>query len=232
MKVERKQWDSDFFHLEIGYVEIKSLEESRGLAEMCEQLREDYDLIYVFDVNRIGFEAEGASLVDEKILYSKLCEDRKKYDEVMMYVPSQPNESLYKLAIVSGGYSRFKLDEHLPSGTYEKLYHRWIENACPSDESNKQIFVHFVDGIERGMITIDYHEDHATIGLVAVNPKFQHQGVGTKIMSTLEYWLRRKNVKTIDVITQAANQDACHWYEKNGFTIQTVTHIYHWWLRK
>lgn len=77
---------------------------------------------------------------------------------------------------------------------------------------------------------MDYQGDHAHIGLVAIDPEFQHQGLGTKIMSSMEGALYRERVMTIDVITQKANKDACRWYEKNGFKVKSVTPIYHWWL--
>ena len=232
MKIEKKQWDSDSFNLQMGYVELTSQEDATELASMRDLLRNEYDLIYVFDSNRVGFTAEGAKLVDEKILYTKLCENRDKYDDVMLYMPDKPNESLYKLALVSGGYSRFKLDERLPKGSYEQLYRKWIENACPAYGTNKRIFVYAPDGMAKGMITVDYREDKAQIGLVAIDPDCQNTGVGTKIMSTLEYRLYREGIWSIDVVTQAANKIACRWYQKNGFTIKSITNIYHWWLNK
>lgn len=231
MKVEKKQWDSDFFNLRIGCAEIDSLEDSRELVIQRERLAEEYDLIYIFDINRVGFVEKDAKLVDVKILYSKLCSDRDKYDEVMTYMNYEPNEALYKLALVSGGFSRFKLDERFPKGSYERMYSAWIENACPQLGSNKQIFVYAPDGIAQGMITVDYKGVDAWIGLVATDPECQHQGIGTKIMSTLEYVLYHKGIWNIDVVTQSANKVACRWYEKNGFTIKSVTNIYHWWLK-
>ena len=80
------------------------------------------------------------------------------------------------------------------------------------------------------MITIDYQGELGHIGLVAVDIDCQHQGIGGKIMSTLDGYLFDLGVKTLEVPTQKANTDACRWYEKNGFTIQSVLPIYHWWL--
>ena len=162
----------------------------------------------------------------------KITEHRQIYDEVMLYKQPFPRDYLYDLALVSGGYSRFKLDERLPKDSYERMYRKWIENACPQEGTNKQIFVYYPDGRGHGMITVDYKGTYAKIGLVAVDPTYQHQGVGTKIMSTLEEYLYRNRVFTIEVVTQRANTDACRWYEKNGFVKQSTTNIYHWWLNK
>lgn len=230
MEIRTLQWDSDFFGLRIGRADVQSLDDAIELALQHYDLKYQYDLLYVFCKEGLSFDATGAELVDEKILYSKSCENKKENKDVMLYMQPEPNESLYRLALVSGGYSRFKLDERLPDGSYEQLYRKWIEKACPQVGTNKQIFAYAPDGIAKGMITVDYNGDKAQIGLVAVDTDCQHQGIGTKIMSTLEYYLYHKAVTTIDVATQAANKDACRWYEKNGFVKKSVTPIYHWWL--
>lgn len=231
MEIRTLQWDSDFFGLRIGRADILSTEDALFLAAQHEELKQQFDLLYVFDPNAIGFEAEGARLVDEKIVYSKPCEPRKQFSDVAFFQGATPSDDLYRLALVSGGYSRFKLDERLPKGSYERLYNRWIENACPREGTNKQILT-FLDtnNIAKGMITIDYQSELGHIGLVAVNPDAQHQGIGGKIMSTLDGYLYSLGIKTLEVPTQKANTDACRWYEKNGFTIQSRTQIYHWWL--
>lgn len=231
MEIRTLQWDSDFFGLRIGRADILSTEDALFLAAQHEELKQQFDLLYVFDPNAVGFEAEGTLLVDEKILYSKPCEPRKQYAEVSFYQGATPSDDLYRLALVSGGYSRFKLDERLPKGSYERLYNRWIENACPKEGTNKQILL-FKDehDVARGMITIDHQGDLGHIGLVAVDTDVQHQGIGGKIMSTLDGYLFERGIKTLEVPTQKANSDACRWYEKNGFTVQSRTQIYHWWL--
>ena len=231
MKIRSLQWDSDFFGLRIGRADILSKEDSLSLADRLSELKRDFDLLYVFDSNNIGFVAKGARLVDEKILYSKPCEPRKQFPEISFYHASHPSADLYRLALVSGGYSRFKLDERLPKASYERLYTRWIENACPNDGTNKQILIsRDPQGATKGMITIDHQGELGHIGLVAVDTDAQHQGIGGKIMSTLDGYLFERGIKTLEVPTQKANTDACRWYEKNGFVALSKTPIYHWWL--
>ena len=231
MEIGLLPWDSDFFGLRIGRADLQTKADALDLRAIHEELKRQYDLLYIFDAKAVGFEADGAQLVDEKILYNKPCEPRKQYAEVSFYQGASPSDDLYQLALVSGGYSRFKLDERLPKGSYERLYNRWIENACPKKGTNKQILL-FKDeqNVARGMITIDHQGELGHIGLVAVDTDVQHQGIGGKIMSTLDGYLFQQGVKTLEVPTQKANTDACRWYEKNGFSIQTVTPIYHWWL--
>ena len=202
------------------------------LMKQQENLKQQFDLLYIFDPNDVGFSAEGARLVDEKVLYYKICDNRETDTDVMLYKQAVPNEALYRLALISGEYSRFRLDRQLPNGSYEHLYRKWIEGACPQEGINKQIFLYAPDGIAQGMITVDFSGNHAHIGLVAVDPEFQYQGFGTKIMSSLEGFLYKQGVEIIEVATQRANIKACKWYEKNGFRVKSITPIYHWWLNK
>ena len=230
MEIRKLDWDSEFFGLQIGRVDLQTLDDAVDLALMHYDLKYQYDLLYVFSKDGLSFDAIGADLVDEKVLYSKMCEKREKCKDVMLYGLQKPTEPMYNLALVSGEFSRFRLDKRLPEGSYEHLYRKWIENACPREGSNKRILAYVEDDIPRGMITVDYNGDHAQIGLVAVDSKCQHQGIGTKIMSSLERGLFEEGVMTIDVATQKANKDACRWYEKNGFKVKSITPIYHWWL--
>lgn len=231
MEIRKLDWDSEFFGLQIGRIDLQTLDDAVDLALMHYDLKYQYDLLYVFSKEGLSFDAVGAELVDEKILYSKPCEPREQYNDISFYKQEVPSEDLYRLALVSGGYSRFKLDERLPAGSYERLYTRWIENACPKDGTNKQILT-FLDAqnVAKGMITIDHQGEMGHIGLVAVDTDCQHQGIGGKIMSTLDGYLYSLGVKILEVPTQKANTDACCWYEKNGFKVKSVTPIYHWWL--
>ncbi len=231
MEIRALQWDSDFFGLRIGRADISTKEDALSLANRYEELKKQYDLLYIFDPDNVGFAANGARLVDEKILYSKPCEPRQQYSDVSFFKQASPSEDLYRLALVSGGYSRFRLDKHFPKGSYQRLYEKWIESACPQQGTNKQILIlPDTNDIVRGMITINHEGELGHIGLVAVDPDCQHQGIGGKIMSTLDGYLFDLGVKTLEVPTQKANTDACRWYEKNGFAIESITPVYHWWL--
>lgn len=231
MEIRALQWDSDFFGLRIGRADLYSKEDALSLVDRHGELKQQFDLLYVFDPNNVGLVASGARLVDEKVIYNKPCEPHKQYPEISFYQAAQPNDDLYRLAFVSGGYSRFKLDERLPKGSYERLYARWIENACRGEGGNKHILIYQdKQGIAKGMITFDHTDELGHIGLVAVDSDAQCHGVGSKIMSTLDGYLYQQGVKILEVPTQKSNTNACRWYEKNGFAIQSITSIYHWWL--
>ncbi len=231
MNISTLDWDSRFFGLRIGRVELQTPADAEALQKRHTEMKQQYDLLYVFDAAKAGFSADGALLVDQKILYSKPCKPRQTFKDVSLYQDDKPSDSLYHLALISGWYSRFKIDTRFPQGSYERLYRRWIENACPAPGTNKRIFI-FSDTYRqtKGMLTIDFQDTLGHIGLVAVDTDAHHTGIGSKLMSTVENYLLEQGVKTIEVPTQKANINACRWYEKNGFKIQSKMPIYHWWL--
>lgn len=231
MNINTLDWDSHFFGLRIGRADLQTPADAAMLSKQYAGLKLQYDLLYVFDAAQAGFSATGARLVDEKILYAKPCEPRQAFNDISLYQGDKPTEALYRLALISGGHSRFKIDTRFPQGSYERLYRRWVENACPAAGTNKQILV-FTDphGLTKGMLTIDYQDTLGHIGLVAVDTDTQHLGVGSKLLSTVEGYLFERGVKTLEVPTQKANINACRWYEKNGFAVQSEIPVYHWWL--
>lgn len=231
MNIIKLDWDSRFFGLRIGRVDLQTPVDAAALPKQHTILQQQYDLLYVFDANKVGFTAAGARLVDEKVLYAKTCEPRSSFADISFYQGDKPSDALYRLALISGGHSRFRLDTRFPEGSYERLYRRWMENACPSAGTNQQILISTdAHGIARGMITFDYQGTLGHIGLVAVGTDSQHTGIGTRLMSTVEGYLFERGVKTVEVPTQKANTNACRWYEKNGFAIQSEIPVYHWWL--
>jgi len=228
--IQPLQWDSDFFGIRVGRVDACSQEELTSLKSKSLELKEQFDLLYLFCPQNLNFEQNGAVLADEKTIYTKTVECKVSSPDVFVYQPKVPNEELYELALVSGQYSRFKLDENFPKGSFEKLYNRWIEQSVNGNIANV-VFVHSTQNHINGMMTVKWDDNEAHIGLVAVNPNCQSQGIGSILMQSVESYLSKNaNVTKFSVATQWANNKAKHWYEKNGFTIESVTKIYHWWM--
>jgi len=230
MIVNYKQWDSDFFQLRIGRVDILDLENLLWLKAHEKELREQYDLIYVFSPDTLDWQQKGAALVDEKTIYVKTVTHQLSYPEVKLFDSNIPNEDLYRLALISGEYSRYKTDQHWPIGSYERLYRRWIEQSVNGNLADA-VFVYLQEHSYKGMVTLEWKNSVADIGLVAVDKDAQRQGIGTKMIQTLENYLAENtDVKILKVATQWTNTKARALYEKQGFAVESITKIYHWWL--
>ena len=80
------------------------------------------------------------------------------------------------------------------------------------------------------MATLKITADKGVIGLIAVSPLSQGKGYGHILNDACCNELIMRNINTIEVATQKDNKSACRFYEKCGFSVQSVTNIYHFWL--
>lgn len=231
MKIEKLDWDSEFFNLCIGRADIVSEEESRVLANGNAMLKKDFDLVYVFASHGLGFLAKNAKLVDKKVVYmlSETSHFESNPNVMLWDVGRGVTDDLFHLALASGRYSRFKSDKGLPMGSYERLYSRWIEQSVNGTLAS-DVFCYMVNEIPKGLVTLNNKNGVGTIGLVAVHEDFQHQGIGTAMLSHVIHYARMKQCMKLVVASQLDNVQACRLYEKCGFTVESITDVWHWWL--
>jgi len=231
MRINKLVWDSNFFGFRVGRVEIQTEDESRALASQKKLLMKDYDLIYVFSNHGLFFADSDAKLVDEKKVYTISDNFCLEEDSNVVFWDKEwgVTKDLLSLALVSGGYSRFKLDERFPSGSYERLYSIWIEQSVNHSIAT-EVFCYMVDNTPKGLVTLDIKEGKGTIGLVAIHEDFQHKGIGSIMMRHVINYAQQRQCKTLSVATQLKNIPACRLYEKSGFVVDSVSDIWHWWL--
>ena len=229
--VNRLQWDSDFLGLRIGRSDIAFNERWNMLLQEASSLRMYYDLIYVFSEQELPTDANGVRLVDTKTIYAKSIDSSAiMFSAIERYQESIPNADLYRLALLSGVYSRFRIDDSLPAKSYERMYRCWIERSVDGSMADI-VLVHRTYSHIDGMITLKIEADVAHIGLVAVDEGVRGKGVGTMLIKAVEVYLQTNTtVRHLKVATQWANKPACYLYEKNGFVVEEKTNIYHWWL--
>lgn len=229
--VERLQWDSDFFGLRIGRIDIVSNERWQMLLQEASSLQMHYDLIYVFSEQELPTDSNKVRLVDTKTIYAKSIDSSVIMPATIeRYQVPTPNADLYRLALVSGIYSRFRIDDSLPIDAYERMYRCWMERSLDGSMADV-VLVHRTDTQIDGMITLKIEANVAHIGLVAVDEGSQGKGIGTMLINAVEVYLRTNTiVRKLKVATQWANKPACHLYEKNGFVVEEKSNIYHWWL--
>ena len=231
MNVERLSWDSEFFGLRIGRAFVRSLEDGFTLVGQKEALKDDYDLVYVFGNQGVEFSYEDAKLVDQKVVYALSEFPRFETDKnVELWDVNKPvTETLLYLALVSGKYSRFKLDNQFPSGSYERLYSRWIEQSVNHSLAT-EVFCYMSNDVPTGLVTLDIKDGVGAIGLVAIDEHCQHRGVGTAMMRHVISYAQKQSCKKLSVATQFDNHPACRLYEKVGFKVESMTNVWHWWL--
>ena len=237
MEVKRLDWDSDFFGLEVFGVQIGH---GANIPEMTRSLQKaGADLGYIFlqepdaDLDK-QLTASGGILYDEKITYGKeltsLLHTDSGVSESLEVYEGQLTDDLLRLAIIAGHESRFRKDPRL-SDHFELLYKLWMTNSLNGSFADK-VFVFKVEDEIKGMATCKIRGDRSgSIGLIATETGFQGKGVGKSLVQAIDLYYRDNNVKTSTVVTQKSNIQACNFYEKAGFTVYKLEHVYHLWFK-
>lgn len=223
-------WDTEHFGMKVGRVLVEESVNNHMLLKIkSEAKRKGYQLLYVkgsFIENNLL--DDHLLLVDEKIVYSQNTSlIHSACANVQSVLGTTLNEDLLQLAFESGKYSRFNCDKNFPQSAFQTLYRLWMTESL-SGKIADEVLAYQVEGKTVGMMTYKKELDYYNIGLVAVSPKNAGQGIGTRL---LQSFLSSISLGSkVKVATQKCNRVACHFYEQNGFTMESITPIYHLWV--
>ncbi len=229
-KIVKLDWDSDFFSLEVGELELSS-------NDRTFEPQAAFDVLYVkqnqeHDLTIPNFKETFSEI---KVVFSKLINADKKLiynQEIKSFQETTlDKESIYELAYESGKYSRFKLDPNFDSHKFKILYKTWVDNSLNKKYAD-DVLVFILDAKIVGFVTYKINTDFAVIGLIAVNSNFQGKGIGSKLLNAVESHLIKNNIPELRVPTQFQNTTACQFYTKMGFSIKSQLIIKHYWKIK
>lgn len=237
---------------------MNSLDRNPPLDDVLKQaFASGFRLIYIFAPSRSadskdpGIVVPGL-LVDVKTTYSTslfsfnyadLCSKAFSTPGIRIrkhIVGSEPflSDGLKQLAIASGVYSRFKVDERVPNAGFEGMFGAWITNSVNRSLAD-EVFVAYEStdaaySEELGFITVKKRGNSVNIGLLAVSDKARRRGIAYALLSRAVIWaleeLGDDQTATVNVITQGNNAPACACYERFGFCKDTLQEVYHTWL--
>jgi len=228
---EKLIWDSDFFGFDICRIEVSDYCKSEMQATVSSAFKDGIKLVYLVIPEAIDKKDMFASgFVSSKVIFTaNIDTDNRSDNNVREYISVSVTEQMYDLALESGRYSRFKLDVKFPSGSYEKLYGKWIENSVNGTISDK-VFVFDRENNILGLVTLKIKEGRVgEIGLIAVDKKYQGTGIGTKLLNYTKDYLMSRDINELEVATQRENKQACTFYLQNGFKIKETFNYYHIW---
>jgi len=230
-------WDSDHFGFKVASISDKTLNLDK-LSVLLESMRLDRVRLAYWASNHVAndscmnnFGGVG-KLVDRKVVFIKsITEDlgfHAKKNVVNVYEEETVCDELDDLAIQSGVYSRFNIDENIDQLDFESLYKKWIEKSV----LNKDVEVHVVllNNIIVGMITLFIENECGKIGLLSVDKNSRGLGVGKDLLYSALERFKLLKCKTVEVITQQENTPACNLYKMFAFEVKQVGCFYHFWL--
>lgn len=231
--IKRKDWDSNFFNLEIYELDFANIDGNELKEILIESANCDVNLIYIFShCKEKLIEQAGAKLVDTKVLYRKSINifNERPDPNIFSFSSIDDYKQLIDLAIESGVYSRFKLDSYFQNNEFERLYIEWIKSSV-SRKIADEVFIYKSDEEILGFITVKVKNDAAEIGLIAVKEGQRGKKIGNKLLQVVEFYAGIKGCKFLNVFTQEENIPACKFYEKNEFTVVSKQNVYHYWLK-
>lgn len=227
--ITKLEWDSNFFGFEIGKCIIEDCR-CFDVLKFKEEAN-SYKLVYIVTNEIIKF--KDIKLVDTKLTFSKKLENIplvKKDSNLKTFDKSiDCFETIEKLAIVSGEYSRFRVDPNFNKNDFESLYKQWIYNSVFNHKALKTLIYKENNKI-LGFSTLEKLSDSlGNIGLVAVDINERGKKIGNKLINHTILKAKCENFKNIQVITQKDNLPAVNLYKKCGFILNETQFIYHYW---
>lgn len=181
-----------------------------------------FQLVYISSQTELKFSSDTIRLVDIKATFFKRLDQLADGYSALEKPSGELDQRLVELALESGAYSRFKVDERLDNGEFEKLYRLWIQKAW----ENREI-LSLPD--KEGMVTVSIDVDSGKIGLLAVHPDSRGKGWGKKLVKAAEMQAKREGAQGLYIPTQLDNLPACHLYQSTGYTLSQKEYIYHYW---
>lgn len=223
------EWDSSFFRKRIGRIDLDENDKFDELKKLIDKKKDaGIELIYLF--TPVDFILPTDSLyrnVDTRIVYEKnlsLLEKPIQVSETIKRYDGELNSDIFDLALVSGQYSRFKIDANFSEDDFTRLYRARIEKSL----FEKSLFVSVENEQINGLVTIEYNEmDEVSIGLIAILPNMQRRGIGKKLMQQVYVELVNKDITKLTVATQLQNILASCFYEQCGMYVSKMYKIYH-----
>lgn len=225
--IQKLDWDSAFFNIKIGEI---FYEEEIDIKETS-----NFDLLYIKSLNDFDLEVSDFenSFSEKKIIFSKDLSENENtsINQILVYDEFKHSlNEIYQLAYESGTYSRFNLDENIQKGIFQKMYDKWVDNSINKSFAD-ELLVYEEESQVMGFITYKITQQNASIGLIAVNPTFQRKGIGKKLLNHVESKLFKRGVKKLQIPTQERNILGCIFYKKQGYKIEQITHIKHYWRK-
>ena len=222
----RLDWDSNFFGYSVGKITLDKKQSNSKISTIKRDLS-NYRLIYVFSENQLLNDLEVFS--DEKvILEARSNKQRGEINKAIKSATVDDFEQLLPLAITSGRFSRFRLDEKFVNNEFQRLYQEWLTKSIKHVLADEVLI--WRDGLTiAGFVTLKKSNNVIDIGLISTDTQHQGKGIGGALVRAVFHYAISNNYPNVRVPTQRRNTDALAFYKKNDFVEVENTFIYHVW---
>lgn len=236
-------WDSRFFGFPVARIDAEELSTTTAIDALARAADDGYRLVYWFgsphqQLPEDVLSAFTGKLVDQRAVFRRpLFSDRDpvaRYRDGLVLAThpvGKASDSLVRLALKAGEWSRFRVDPLFPQNLFESLYAHWIDRCARTEIADAVLVVMPPDALERtrGMVTIAVDGNVGSIGLLAVDESLRGRGWGRALVDCGHEHMQMRGCTSASVTTQLANGSACALYEGAGYALAQTQNIYHFW---
>lgn len=238
MKIQYLSWDSSFFKLKVGKINITSSAFFNSKEFKEKAVEENYDLIYIFNygnmLNQQDLIIAQIELVDIMLTMSKKFNGNKHKKinyEFKTNLSQQEINDCYFIAEQTSSVSRFYQEKTIGKEKTKELYRKWIDNALVGTHSDG-LFM-FKDNDTVAGIHLVKTDDIDKIGyftMTGVSPDFKRRGIGRNLwLQSFNYWATDKDIELIKSPFSFQNKDSLNFHLKMGFNkVEEIKYIYHY----
>lgn len=226
------QWDTAFFKFKVAEILVGPHTVDAIFSLLNTLQKQKYVLVYIFSPHEISWEGGTVcpQFIFRKRVYQKKVNQGAGIDpHIHSFTADYPTDSMLKLAVDSGVFSRFNIDSKIETSIFEKLYIEWMVKSV-SHEFATDVLTYEMEGKAVGMATLNRQGCIGEIGLIAVHKEYRKKDIGSKLLTAAECYFTRYNLLRMQVQTQDINKPACRLYKKSGFKIHETQWVYHAWL--
>lgn len=225
--IELLAWESDFFALKTAKLALSPDAAPLTVADFA-----PYGLVQAKittgDLNALdGLSALGFSLAESEVDFvlnvQAGTENAMSYGP-LCYAVSDDIAVIKAAAAQVFAQSRFRAPWYQPDDS-ARFYATWAEKAVLGTFDKDCLLVRNEKNETAGFVTLRKpDEQSARIGLLAVLPGNQGQGIGLKLMSAAQQWCAEHHCRVLRVATQLSNLAAMRLYTKSGGTIDSTAY--------
>jgi GNAT superfamily N-acetyltransferase len=233
--IDYLKWDSDFFNLKIGRIEVSNKLKFNKLDFSKSDIM-SYDLVYLFSydgpINSESFLPNRLDLVDIMLTMSKPFEADELEQSIEFRTELTNSELIecYEIARQTSVVSRFYKEPLIGKEKTIELYHKWIDNSI-NQKFSDGIFVYKHEGRIIGIhiIKTDVQKGNGIFTLTGVHNDFQGMGIGKRLWkNSYLFWQSNYNLTQIISPFSLNNTGSFNFHLKMGFNkIESIKYIYH-----
>lgn len=209
------QWESDFFQHQIGKLNFSEY----NSADICSNMA-DFELIQAKvqadELEKIAFlQQQGFQLVEGEIDFRLPLQG--KFDSEQIHAEIAQLADIPNLKQIFGEafpHSRFRAP-WFSSADNQRFYQTWIEKAVKGEFDHLCLILKQGEQIQGG-ISLRLSDKQARVGLLAVAPASQGQGVAGRLLQAAVQWAQAQQAENLWIATQISNLPAINLYQKLG----------------